>query len=95
MVERVTVAAQQERCLGSLRELHSTVVTDVQLAGSVADRRRLVAGVPSDDEQQLVKRRRQTGPVRGLLAPAHEVAKLASEEKQALVVSIRQRALSW
>ena len=91
MIDGVAAAADQARALRAPGELDGAVVAYVQLLSRLSDRRPRCDGMAAQNQQQLVKRRRQPGVLGCLLAPAQEIAQLAAERQQPLIVLVEQR----
>jgi hypothetical protein len=80
----------QSRGLGSIRELHGTVVAQHHRLREVADRRTTTVRVAANREEQLVLSRRQPSRPRLLLTPVQEPAELRPEAQQLLVLGIAE-----
>ena len=76
--------------VGPVHQPDGAVVAEQEVVGHLADGRAAAVGVPADGQQQLVLRRRQSGGLRLLLAPAEEPAQSGPQRQQILVVGIPQ-----
>jgi len=82
----VAPAPDEARGFGAVDELHGAVVAEQQIARQITDRRRLLAGMALDGEQQLMLRGRETCLASPLLAPVEEFPQAGAEGQQVLVV---------
>lgn len=73
---------------GPVHQLDDAVVAEQEVVSSVADGWR--PAVPSDGEQQLVLRGRETGRLGPVLAPSLEAAQTVAEVEEAAVVVVGQ-----
>ena len=90
MVLVVSHPCHETSLLGPVDQAHRTVVTEQEVVGHFAHRRPAAVRVPPDGQQQLLLRRRHTGRLCLLLAPAEKAPQTRTERQQVFVVGVGQ-----
>ena len=93
LVQAIVEALDQPALGQPFGQLDGLVVSNLHTLGEIADRDRLAASVPLDDEQGLMMPRRQAGGLRLILAELEEAAEQIAKLGKRRVVLLGQSGL--